>query len=66
MQPITRDLAISHSAMGAVLGAWPLVYIAAAAACGALTDRMGPRRKDRQINPAAKSEGLAGAPQSGA
>ena len=44
VQPITRDLAISHSAMGTVLGAWPLVYIAAAAACGALTDRMGPRR----------------------
>jgi len=44
VQPITRDLAISHSALGTILGAWPLVYIAAAAACGALTDRMGPRR----------------------
>lgn len=42
--PITRDLAISHSAMGTVLGAWPLAYIASAALCGALTDRMGPRR----------------------
>ena len=42
--PITRDLAISHSALGTILGAWPLVYIAAAAGCGALTDRMGPRR----------------------
>jgi MFS transporter, CP family, cyanate transporter len=44
IQPITRDLAISHSALGTILGAWPLVYIAAAAGCGALTDRMGPRR----------------------
>lgn len=42
--PITSDLAISHSALGTILGAWPLVYIAAAAGCGALTDRMGPRR----------------------
>lgn len=44
VQPITLDLGISHSALGTILGAWPLVYIAAAAACGALTDRMGPRR----------------------
>jgi CP family cyanate transporter-like MFS transporter len=44
VQPIMLDLGISHSAMGTVLGAWPLVYVAAAAACGALTDRMGPRR----------------------
>jgi MFS transporter, CP family, cyanate transporter len=42
--PLTRDLSISHSEMGTILGAWPLVYIAAAAGCGALTDRMGPRR----------------------
>ncbi|MFM9969119.1 MAG: CynX/NimT family MFS transporter [Burkholderiales bacterium] len=44
VQPITLDLAISHSALGTILGAWPMVYIAAAAACGALTDRIGPRR----------------------
>lgn len=44
VQPITRELGISHSAMGLILGAWPLVYIAAAAPCGALTDRIGPRR----------------------
>ena len=44
IQPITRDLAISHSALGTILGAWPLVYIAGAAGCGALTDHMGPRR----------------------
>jgi MFS transporter, CP family, cyanate transporter len=44
VQPVMSDLGISHSAMGTVLGAWPLVYIASAAACGALTDRLGPRR----------------------
>ncbi len=44
VQPILRDLGMSHSAMGAVLGAWPLVYIAAAVPCGALLDRAGPRR----------------------
>ena len=44
VRPITLDLGISHSALGTILGAWPLAYIAAAAACGALTDRMGPRR----------------------
>jgi CP family cyanate transporter-like MFS transporter len=42
--PITRDLGISHSAMGSVLGAWPLVYIVAAIPCGAILDRLGPRR----------------------
>ena len=42
--PITRDLDISHSAMGSVLGAWPLVYVAAAIPCGAILDRVGPRR----------------------
>lgn len=44
VQPITRDLGISHAAMGGVLGAWPLVYIAAAIPSGALMDRLGPRR----------------------
>lgn len=42
--PITRELGLSHSAMGAVLGAWPLVYIPAAVFCGAFLDRIGPRR----------------------
>ena len=42
--PITTALGISHGVMGVVLGAWPLVYIAAAAPCGALMDRLGPRR----------------------
>ena len=43
VQPITRELGISHSAMGGVLGAWPLVYIVAALPSGALMDRIGPR-----------------------
>ena len=42
--PITRALDISHAAMGSVLGAWPLVYIAAAVPSGAILDRLGPRR----------------------
>jgi len=41
--PITRDLGISHTAMGGVLGIWQLVYIAAAVPCGALLDRLGGR-----------------------
>ena len=44
VQAIVSDLGISHSAMGSVMGAWPLVYIAAAMPCGALLDRFGPRR----------------------
>ena len=42
--PITAELGISHGAMGTVLGAWPLVYIASSLPAGALIDRMGPRR----------------------
>jgi MFS transporter, CP family, cyanate transporter len=42
--PITRDFAMSHSAMGGVLGIWQLVFIAAAVPCGVLLDRLGPRR----------------------
>ena len=42
--PITTELGITHTAMGTVLGAWPLVYIAASLPAGALIDRMGPRR----------------------
>ena len=41
--PITRDLGLSHAAMGAVFGAWPLVYIVSAMPCGALLDRVGAR-----------------------
>jgi len=42
--PITAELGISHGAMGTVLGAWPLIYIASSLPAGALIDRMGPRR----------------------
>lgn len=41
--PITRELGISNTFMGAVLGAWPLVYIAAALPAGVLLDRIGVR-----------------------
>jgi len=64
--PITHDLGISHSAMGAVLGAWSLVYVGAAAACGALTDRFGPRRTlvlaMLVISASGLMRGLAGGP----
>jgi cyanate permease len=40
---IQTDLAMSHSAMGSILGAWQLVYIAAAVPCGILLDRLGGR-----------------------
>ena len=38
---IARDLDAGFTAMGAVLGAWQLVYIAAALPLGALLDRIG-------------------------
>ncbi|MEQ8248214.1 MAG: MFS transporter [Alphaproteobacteria bacterium] len=38
---ITADLEISHTAMGSILGAWPLVYIVVAIPCGAFVDRVG-------------------------
>ena len=41
---ITQDLKISYAKMGAVLGAWPFVYILAALPCGFLIDRIGPRK----------------------
>ena len=40
--PISADLSIGSAMMGAILGAWPLVYIAAAVPCGILLDRIGP------------------------
>ncbi|MFU8818052.1 MAG: CynX/NimT family MFS transporter, partial [Pseudomonadales bacterium] len=40
---IQADLAMSHSAMGSVMGAWQLVYIFAAVPCGILLDRLGGR-----------------------
>jgi len=41
--PITAELGIGHSTMGAILGAWPLVYIIAAIPCGLMLDRLGAR-----------------------
>lgn len=42
--PVTRDLQMSHAAMGMVLGGWQIVYIFSAVPCGTLLDRLGPRR----------------------
>ncbi len=41
---ITAELGLSHTQMGSILGAWQLIYIGAAIPCGALMDRLGPRR----------------------
>ncbi len=41
---ITGELQLTHTQMGTILGAWQLVYIGAAIPCGALLDRLGPRR----------------------
>jgi cyanate permease len=41
---ITGELGISLAVMGSILGAWPLVYLAAAIPSGALLDRFGLRR----------------------
>ena len=43
VEPIARDLDLSLGAMGAIMGAWPLVYIAMAIPAGALLDRIGVR-----------------------
>lgn len=40
---VEHDLAMSHAEMGTVMGAWQLVYIAAALPCGILLDRLGSR-----------------------
>jgi len=40
---IERDLNISHTQMGSVMGIWQLVYILAAIPCGMLLDRLGGR-----------------------
>ena len=42
--PIRQDLGLTNSEFGSVMGAWPLVYIFFAVPCGALLDRVGPRR----------------------
>ena len=41
---IEAELAISHAAMGSVMGAWQLVYIFAAMPAGAMLDRLGGQR----------------------
>lgn len=41
---ITTELRLSNTQMGSILGAWQLVYIGAAIPCGAVMDRLGPRR----------------------
>jgi len=41
--PISAELGISNTLMGVILGAWPLVYIAAALPAGVLLDRIGVR-----------------------
>jgi len=42
--PILKDLNISYSQMGIILGSWPLSYIGAAAIGGAVIDRWGIRK----------------------
>ncbi len=42
--PIIRELGMTNSQMGIVLGSWQLVYIVIALVCGALIDRWGIRR----------------------
>lgn len=44
VQRIETDLAMSHAAMGSVMGAWQLVFIVAAVPCGIALDRLGSRR----------------------
>ncbi len=41
---VSEELHLSRSAMGSILGAWPLVYVATAVPAGALIDRFGLRR----------------------
>ena len=41
---ISQDLNLTHSQMGAVLGAWQLVFIGSAIPLGILLDRIGTRR----------------------
>ena len=40
---IELDLDIGHTAMGSVMGAWQLIFVAAALPCGLLLDRLGIR-----------------------
>jgi len=42
--PLLRDLALTYTQMGVVLGSWQLTYILAALAAGTVLDRWGVRR----------------------
>ena len=42
--PIARELGVGNGVMGAILGAWPLLYVASAIPGGILLDRFGARR----------------------
>ncbi|MFC1992738.1 CynX/NimT family MFS transporter [Chloroflexota bacterium] len=42
--PILKDLNISYSQMGIILGSWPLTYVAVAIIAGAIIDRWGIRK----------------------
>jgi cyanate permease len=42
--PIIRDLRMSYSQMGVVLGSWQLTYIAFAVTAGIIMDQWGPRK----------------------
>jgi cyanate permease len=42
--PIIKDLSLSYSQMGIILGAWQLTYVAVAAIGGAIIDRIGIRK----------------------
>lgn len=42
--PIGAAFGVGHGTMGAIMGAWPFVYIAAALPCGLLLDRIGAAR----------------------
>jgi len=42
--PILKDLNLSYSQMGIIMGAWPLTYIVVATIGGAVTDRWGIRK----------------------
>jgi len=44
IKPMSEDFHLSRAAMGSVLGAWPLFYVAAAIPAGVLVDRFGLRR----------------------
>ncbi|MBT5108970.1 MAG: MFS transporter [Rhodospirillaceae bacterium] len=44
VRPVIVALDLDNARMGVVLGAWPLVYVAAAIPCGAFLDKLGPRK----------------------